>query len=214
MKLFSILNVAFAFAAPPTGGSGPVFHGSVSRIDAATRAEMIGSSWHRGCPVAIADLRLLRLVYLGFDDLVHRGRLIVHEGEARPIRRVFRTLFYAHYPFRRMRLVDAYGGSDDRSMAADNTSAFNCRHVGGPASPWSMHAYGKAVDVNPVENPYVQGSYVSPPAGESYVDRSRHAKGMIHDGDRVVRAFAAQGWKWGGYWTSPIDYQHFSTNGR
>jgi poly-gamma-glutamate synthesis protein (capsule biosynthesis protein) len=76
-----------------------------------------------------------------------------------------------------------------------------------------MHAYGKAVDVNPVENPYVQGSYVSPPAGESYVDRSRHAKGMIHGGDRVVRAFAAEGWKWGGYWTSPIDYQHFSTNG-
>jgi hypothetical protein len=213
MKLFSILNVAFALAAPPTGGSGPVFHGSISRIDAATRAEMIGSSWQEGCPVAIADLRLLRLDYLGFDDLVHRGRLIVHEAEARPIRRVFRTLFYARYPIRRMRLVDAYGGSDDRSMAADNTSAFNCRHVGGPSSPWSMHAYGKAVDVNPVENPYVQGSYVSPPAGESYVDRSRHAKGMIHGGDRVVRAFAAEGWKWGGYWTSPIDYQHFSTNG-
>jgi hypothetical protein len=213
MKLFSILNVAFALAAPPTGGSGPVFHGSISRIDAATRAEMIGSSWQEGCPVAIADLRLLRLDYLGFDDLVHRGRLIVHEAEARPIRRVFRTLFYARYPIRRMRLVDAYGGSDDRSMAADNTSAFNCRHVGGPSSPWSMHAYGKAVDVNPVENPYVQGSYVSPPTGESYVDRSRHAKGMVHGGDRVVRAFAAEGWKWGGYWTSPIDYQHFSTNG-
>jgi hypothetical protein len=213
MKLFSILNVAFALAAPPTGGSGPVFHGSFSRIDAITRAEMIGSSWHQGCPVAIADLRLLRMDYLGFDDLVHRGRLIVHEAEARPIRRVFRTLFYARYPIRRMRLVDAYGGSDDRSMAADNTSAFNCRPVEG-TSRWSEHAYGRAIDINPVENPFVSGTHVSPPRGRAYADRARRAPGMIHAGDAVVRAFAAVGWCWGGNWNSPTDYQHFSASGR
>jgi D-alanyl-D-alanine carboxypeptidase-like protein len=129
------------------------------------------------------------------------------------MRRVFRSLFVARFRIRRMHLVDAYGGSDDRSMAADNTSAFNCRRVGGSSSPWSQHAYGRAIDVNPVENPYVARSYVSPPAGANYADRSRRAKGMIHARDVVVRSFAAELWKWGGHWTYPKDYQHFSRNG-
>src|ERR671924_667618 len=115
---------------------------------------------------------------------------------ARAIRRVFEKLFYAGFPIRRMRLIDAYGASDDRSMDANNTSAFNCRFVAG-TTRWSMHAYGKAIDINPVQNPYVSGNHVSPDAGERYVDRSLDAKGMIHAGDRVVRAFARAGWEWG-----------------
>ena len=95
-------------------------------------------------------------------------------------------------------------------MAADNTSGFNCRFVGG-TTRWSMHAYGEAIDVNPVENPYVRGSTVSPPAGRAYLDRSRYRKGMAVRGGVLVRAFAAVGWKWG---ASFGDYQHFSTTGR
>jgi hypothetical protein len=106
--------------------------------------------------------------------------------------------------------VSAYGGDDDRSMAADNTSAFNCRFVGG-TTRWSMHAYGEAIDVNPVENPYVRGSAVSPPAGRAYLDRARERKGMAVANGVLVRAFAAVGWKWG---ASFGDYQHFSTTGR
>jgi D-alanyl-D-alanine carboxypeptidase len=99
-------------------------------------------------------------------------------------------------------------------MAADNTSAFNCRFVAG-TSRWSMHAYGLAIDINPIENPYVAGDHVSPPAGRPFADRSRDAKGMVHDGDEVVRAFAAIGWEWGGDWSGGVrDYQHFSVNGR
>jgi hypothetical protein len=144
---------------------------------------------------------------------VKRGRLVVHERHARRIRAVFKRLFEIEFPIRRMRLIDAYGGSDDRSLRANNTSAFNCRFVAG-TTRWSMHAYGLAIDINPVQNPYVAGSRVSPPAGEEYLDRSRDAKGMIHAGDKVVRAFATAGWEWGGYWTYPKDYQHFSSNGR
>lgn len=126
---------------------------------------------------------------------------------------VMRKLFEQGYPFRQMRLVDAYGADDHRSMAADNTSAFNCRTVAG-SSVWSEHAYGRAIDVNPIENPYVTDSgYVSPPEGAAYADRSRHAKGVIHDGGAVVRAFAAVGWEWGGDWAWPKDYQHFSATG-
>jgi hypothetical protein len=114
-----------------------------------------------------------------------------------------------------MRLVDDYGGGDRRSMAANNTSAFNCRSVVGRPGVWSQHSYGWAIDINPVQNPFVMsGGTVLPPAGEAYVDRSRRAPGMIHRGDVVYRAFASIGWEWGGDWSSSKDYQHFSATGR
>jgi len=214
MKLLTLFAVAAALLFPSRAGSvSPLFRGWVAVIDPATRSSMIGSSWHAGCPVPLRNLRLLTLDFWGFDGTVHEGRMVVNADQATRVRTVFRKLFYVHFQIRRMRLIDAYGGDDDRSLAANNTSGFNCRLVAGTTS-WSMHAYGRAIDVNPVQNPYVIGSHVSPPAGWRYVDRSLHAKGMIHGGDAVVRAFASVGWKWGGYWTSPTDYQHFSSNGR
>ncbi|HUQ22080.1 MAG TPA: M15 family metallopeptidase, partial [Gaiellaceae bacterium] len=116
----------------------------------------------------------------------------------------------ARFPIRRLQPVSAYRGSDDASMAADNTSGFNCRFVGG-TSRWSMHAYGEAIDVNPVENPYVHGGRISPPAGRAYADRSRDRAGMSTRGGVLVRAFASVGWNWGAGFG---DYQHFSTTGR
>jgi D-alanyl-D-alanine carboxypeptidase len=214
MGLFAALVAVVALTGPGSAaGEDPVFRGTISTISPSLRQWMIGRSWHRGCPVRIRDLRVLRLDFWGFDGTVRRGRMVVHANQAYRVRRVFHRLFDARFHIRRMHLVDRYDGSDHLSMARDNTSAFNCRRVGGPSSPWSQHAYGRAIDVNPVENPYVAGSYVSPPAGASYVDRSRHAKGMIHAGGVVVRSFASQDWKWGGYWTYPKDYQHFSRNG-
>ena len=131
----------------------------------------------------------------------------------RELRRVFRALFETRFPIERMELVDVYGADDDRSMAANNTSAFNCRTVEGSSS-WSEHAFGRAIDINPIQNPAVDGSEVSPPGGSRFLDRSRRAKGLIWANDQVVRAFAAIGWGWGGYWTSFKDYQHFSATGR
>jgi hypothetical protein len=173
----------------------------------------MASSWHPGCPVAIEDLRLLSLEYFGFDGRVHTGEMVVHREVARDVVTVFGKLFHAKFPIRRMRLVDDYGGDDDRSMAADNTSGFNCRPVTGGAS-WSEHAYGRAIDVNPIQNPYVTvAGTIEPPAGASFVDRSLRAKGMINAGDVVVGAFASVGWGWGGTWSNPTDYQHFSSTG-
>jgi hypothetical protein len=130
-----------------------------------------------------------------------------------PVVRCFHTLFDKRFHIRRMGLIENYGADDQRSMAADDTSAFNGRYVAGTRR-WSMHAYGIAIDIDPVENPYVSGSYVSPPAGRVYADRSLHRRGMIHARDKVVRAFAAIGWKWGGSWRPARDFQHFSANGR
>jgi hypothetical protein len=191
----------------------PTYQATVSRLDPETRQLMRGNSWHRGCPVALRDLRLVRLTYWGFDREAHRGRLVVHRRWADEMVTVFRRIYRARFPIRRVRLVDRYGADDETSMRHDNTSAFNCRYVAGTTT-WSQHAYGRAIDVNPVENPYVDGSYVSPPNGEAYADRSRERRGMIFKGDVVWRAFRRIGWEWGGAWRSLQDYQHFSANGK
>jgi len=190
------------------------FHGRVEQIDAELRQRMTGVSWHPGCPVGFAGLRLLTISHWGFDGAIHRGRLVVNRDQAGEMLAAMRSLFRLHYPIRQMRLVDAYGADDHRSMDADNTSAFNCRFVAGSGGVWSEHAYGRALDLNPLENPYVTASgYVSPAGGARYADRSQRAQGLIHRGGRVVRAFAAVGWEWGGAWPWPKDYQHFSSSG-
>jgi D-alanyl-D-alanine carboxypeptidase len=190
----------------------PRFRGTVAAIDRRTRARMRWS-WRPGCPVGLVELRLLGVRHWGFDRKVHHGELVVHRDQARAVLRVLERLFQLRYPIRRLRLVDHYRADDDRSMAANNTSAFNCRRVSG-TTRWSEHAYGRAIDLNPVQNPYVAGRHVSPPAGRPYANRTRRAPGMVHAGDAVVRAFAAAGWEWGGTWRSARDYQHFSATGR
>jgi D-alanyl-D-alanine carboxypeptidase len=190
-----------------------VFHGTIERIDAARARRMTGVSWHRGCPVALRDLRLLTFTHWGFDGEPHAGRLIVHRDVARDVVGAFRTLYADRFPIRRMIPVDAYGASDFRSIEADNTSAFNCRYVEG-TTRWSEHAYGRAIDVNPIENPYVSGGRTSHRASRPYLDRARHRPGMGYEGGALVRAFDAIGWGWGGRWTSAQDFQHFSASGR
>ncbi|MGH3137175.1 MAG: M15 family metallopeptidase [Gaiellaceae bacterium] len=189
------------------------FRGSIARIDSAQAKRMTGVSWRRGCPVALRDLRLLTLSHRDFGGRTRTGRLIVHRDVARDVLGVFRRLYDARFPIRRMTPVDAYGGSDFRSIEADNTSAFNCRYVEG-TTRWSEHAYGRAIDVNPIENPYVSGGRTSHRASVSYVDRSPRRPGMAYEGGLLVRAFDAIGWGWGGRWTSVKDYQHFSASGR
>jgi hypothetical protein len=201
-------------ASPARGGEGDEpFTGSVSRIDLDTRRLMVGSSWHAGCPTPLRALRLVRVTYRGFDAEPHRGRLVLHRRWADEILLVFRRLYRSGFPIRRVRLVDRFDADDRASMRHDNTSAFNCRYVDGTTT-WSQHAYGRAIDLNPVENPYVAGSHVSPRRGRHYLDRTDVRPGMIVPHEVVVRAFRRIGWDWGGRWTSAKDYQHFSANGR
>jgi hypothetical protein len=153
------------------------------------------------------------LPYVGFDGRAHRGALVVHHGAARDVVTAFRALYRARFPIRRMRPIQAYGGDDFASIEADNTSAFNCRSATG-SSRWSEHAYGRAIDINPIENPYVSGGETSHRASVRYLDRSRARRGMAVEGGVLVRAFDAVGWGWGGRWSSVKDYQHFSMSGR
>jgi hypothetical protein len=197
----AVLFAAVALALPA-----PEFKAEIAPV----RWDELRHSYRAGCPVAPAQLRTIHVSYWGFDGRPRVGAIVVARRVAPDVVVVFRKLWAARFPIRRLRPVSAYGGSDDASMAADNTSGFNCRFVGG-TSRWSMHAYGEAIDVNPVENPYISGSTVSPSAGRTYLDRSRYRKGMAVDGGVLVRAFASVGWEWG---ASFGDYQHFSTTGR
>ena len=183
------------------------------RLSPSMRRRITGVSWHRGCPVGLGGLRYLRIAYHGFDGRVHRGEMIANASAVGALRQALAGLFRAGFPIRRMRLVDDYGGSDYRSIEADNTSAFNCRPVTG-GSRWSEHAYGRAVDINPIENPYVSHGRTAHPASRAYLDRSRHRRGMAFAGGALVRAFKRVGWGWGGNWSDPTDYQHFSATGR
>ncbi|MEQ4305908.1 M15 family metallopeptidase [Plantactinospora sp. B6F1] len=189
---------------PPGALSG--FAYDISTVTAAD----LGASWRPGCPVGPEQLRRIRLGYWDFDGRPRVGTIVVHRSVAAEVVEIFATLYRERFPIRRLQPVDAYAGSDDRSMADDNTSGFNCRRaVTTGAEKWSAHAYGKAIDVNPAENPYLIGGRVLPPAGVAYRDRSGYRPGMAVRGGVLVEAFAAAGWQWGGGWRSP-DYQHFT----
>jgi hypothetical protein len=200
--------------ATPTTTATTTVPAAFTHLVATVTAADLPFTYHSGCPVAPGALRLLHLSYWGFDDRPHVGALVVDASVITQVVGVFETLFAAHFPIRRMQPVDAFGGSDPASMAADNTSGFNCRNaVASGPSRWSAHAYGEAIDVNPVENPYLEGGTVQPPAGGAFTDRGRVRPGMATPGTVVNRAFAAAGWLWGGRWAGAPDYQHFSKTG-
>jgi D-alanyl-D-alanine carboxypeptidase len=186
------------------------FSGTITTVSAGDLA----STYRPGCPVGPVALRMLHMSYWGFDDRPHLGTMVVNVAVTSPVLRVFAMLFRSHFPIRRMEPVAEFGGSDPASMAADNTSGFNCRPVPGSHPPaWSAHAYGEAIDVNTVENPYLAGGRVQPDAGAAYLDRSRLRAGMAAPGTVLNNAFASIGWLWGGRWSGSPDYQHFSKTG-
>lgn len=172
---------------------------------------MLRFTWHSGCPVGPTALRLLHLSYVGFDHQNHVGELVVNRGVVAGVERVFSRLYAERFPIASMRPEEAYGGSDPASMAADNTSGFNCRLAVAKGPPsWSVHAFGEAIDVNPVQNPYVEAGRVQPASGAHFVDRRDVRPGMALPGGVLVTAFFDVGWSWGGRWQSTPDYQHFS----
>jgi hypothetical protein len=174
----------------------------------AVTASMVPYTYRSGCPVRPSSLRLIALNYWGFDRKVHRGELIVRDAAVGKMIAAWTSTFASRFPIRQMRRVDRFGGSDIKSMAADNTSAFNCRRVTGNPYALSPHSYGWAIDINTVENPYLAANGVWYPSnGLSYRNRSSVRPGMLYSTSTPTRALVAQGYFWGGRWRSP-DYQH------
>jgi hypothetical protein len=208
MLLCALLAASQAGADPAKAAYGPI-------PDEVWR-NMQGKSWRADLPCPSRDqLALLRVPYLDFQGRVQMGALIVARSVAAKVAATFQEIYDSRkFRIYRMTLIDDFGGDDDRSMEADNTSAFNCRTTDRGAM--SRHALGLAVDINPVQNPYREGNVTSPEAGRPYdqpTKRRSDIPGVIVDGDVVTRAFARQGWRWGGHWKRTVDYQHFSSDG-
>ena len=180
----------------------------IDMIDEALYNEMLGKSFKENDVIQVDALRVLTLTYYGFDEKAHIGQMVVNQEVAEEVVSIFRALYEAKYPIEKINLVDQYDGNDDLSMAANNTSSFNFRVVSG-SDHLSMHSYGMAIDINPLQNPYITSKGVFPPEGKAFVDRNQNEKGMILEDDLCYRLFTEKGWTWGGQFKSVKDYQHF-----
>lgn len=195
------------------------FVSSIRPLPPQVRAELNGRFWQAGCPVPLSGLRLLTVSYWDFRGRVQTGQLVVNRSYAAGLAKVFRRLYDLRFPIRHMRLGDAYGPQRARPADEDVTYSFECRQAvpspctgGSGTGSWSEHAYGRAIDLNPIENPYVGCGRSRERASRPYLNRSRLRRGMVTPA--VVQAFRSIGWGWGGNWSGNTkDYMHFSASG-
>lgn len=184
-----------------------------SDINDATFRRMQGNSFKANCTVPRSQLRHLKLLHYTIDGKIQLGELVCNKDVSADLVDIFRKLFEARYPIERMVLIDEYGADDELSMNANNTACFNFRHVAG-TKVLSNHSMGKAIDINPLYNPYVKrhanGTLtISPKAGKAYANRSQKFNYKISRNDLCYKEFTRHGFKWGGDWKYTKDYQHF-----
>jgi len=195
--------------APLPVPGGEVFEATIERVPADILRR---STWSPGCPVAVEDLRYVRLPFWGFDDQPHGGELLVNASVAEDVVAVFRVLFETRFPIEDMRIVAGPDVVAPPTGDGNNTTAFTCRNATG-GTRWSEHAYGLAIDINPFHNPYIRGDVLIPELSRAYTDREWLRPGMVAPGDEVTEAFALIGWGWGGNWRTSKDWMHFSATG-
>jgi poly-gamma-glutamate synthesis protein (capsule biosynthesis protein) len=193
-----------ALLAPPARP----FHGEALAISDEIRARMTGASWRDDprCP-RFEELAYLRVDHVTFDGGTARGELVVAAALAPRALELFRRLYALGFPIRQMRLVDDFGASDDASMSADNSSSFNFRLIAG-TQLLSQHALGRAIDINPVENPWRRPDRLVPAEGQAFADRAVIRPGMFVRPGPVVAMLDEQGWEWGGDWQHAFDDHH------
>jgi len=192
------------------------FNYNISEITPEVKERMLkADSWRQSCPVPLVDLRYINVNHLNFDGETVSGEIIVHKDVADDVVNIFSELYEMGYPIKQMHLVSDFNADDWASIEAGNTSAFNCRPVTGNKKKWSKHAYGRAIDINPIENPYVSKTgHISHKASLKYKRRVHKVntpadKALLLKNDKATKIFKKYGWKWGGDWRTIKDYQHF-----
>ncbi|WP_430787656.1 M15 family metallopeptidase [Actinoplanes sp. G11-F43] len=175
-----------------------------TRVTTVTPAEANGDPARR-CPLPARELRRIEVRYLGFDSRAHDGHVIMHRTLVARTQRAFATLYRWRFPIMAMPPAVV----PDKTVL---TLGYECRYVAG-TKRWSQHAYGRAIDINPRQNPMIRGTYLDPPNSAKWIPRTNHHPGMLHAAG-AVPAFTREGFTWGGRWTTLKDYMHFSTTGR
>jgi hypothetical protein len=193
------------------------FSSKISLVDEKLKNEMLNSgSYKTDCPVEPYRLRAISVSYYDFEGKTHDdGEIVIMDAVANQVVNVFEELYALKFPIAKIKRIEHYNSSDDASMADDNSSSFNCRLITNGAST-SIHSYGLAIDINPIENPYIKNNqtdpgklYVLPKEGAKYLNRKNIRPGMT---ENVVDLFTKHGFRvWGGSWDDPIDWQHFQT---
>ena len=207
-RTFAIGQVLSEDDVERAGGIDALFWAEPIPDDVFSRME--GKSFGPDCTLSRDDLCYLRMLHADAEGRTLVGELVVNASVGDEVASIFRQLYDARYPIKKMRLVDDYGADDFASCSDGNTSAFNYRNIAG-STQLSNHALGLAIDINTFENPYCIPStgYIFPPEAERYADRSLYEPYMTHPGDICYELFISHGWSWGGDWSSPKDYQHF-----
>ena len=199
------------------GSQGAVWHPLPLCVDARITSDLahgIVRSWKEAVGSPKSDLAYVQVTHVNMHAQPTIGELVVQKEVASEVVQAMHSIFLARFSIAQMRLIDYWDADDDRSMADNNSSALCVRQITGGGRP-SLHSFGRAVDINPLLNPYVKCTHeaiiVAPKEGAEYVDRLKLSFGMISEGDAVVSAFTSHGWEWGGRWKSPspTDYQHF-----
>jgi len=167
-----------------------------------------GVTFHEDTPFGHDALTYLTITYADFDDESRVGHMIVAAEIGEEVLDIFRELYAIRFPIYQMRLIDYFDADDNLSLAANNSSAFNFRYIAGTTTI-SRHGFGMAIDINPIQNPYIRGETILPATGAAYLDRDNVRPGMIVKDCPVYTAFTSRGWIWGGDWTTPRDYHHF-----
>ena len=207
-----IISVLYSLQISAQGSEkheGRTFKSSISFIPQNIKKRMKLYTWRERCPLPLNDLCYVTLSYWGFDKKTHLGSLIVNRSLAKEVIQIFKLLYLHQFPIERMELMDVFKGNDDVAMAANNTSSFNCRDLTGEPGIFSQHSYGRAIDINPEINPYVDGKRILPSKGSKFVDRTRPYPGKIIKDGLVYKLFIKYGWDWAGCWYDVQDYQHF-----
>ena len=194
-----------------------------SELTEVQKEAMNGKSYIENPDISYDDLRYIKVLHYNFRHQIQVGELVVNQAIAEDCRQIFMELFQEEYEIHSMYLIDRYYEKDQArngeqvdisSINDDNTSAFHYRKIAG-TEVLSNHAYGMAIDINPLENPYVkeadlQQTVASPYKDyNSYKDRTAQRAHMISKDDACYRIFKAHGFQWGGEWNGNKDYQHF-----
>lgn len=203
------LLVSFTAAANAIKHSEDLFRSKITIIPALFQQQMKTSTWHAGCPEPIENLRYLSLTYWGFDKKSHQGVLIVHKAVADDLVQIFKILYQQKFPLEKMDPMELFNANDNAALAANNTSAFNCREVTDQPGIFSQHSYGRAIDINSKINPYTKGRLVLPASGMQFIDRNKPYPGKITKDSLIYKLFSQSGWDWGGNWYDVQDLQHF-----
>lgn len=169
---------------------------------------IVGNSYKENPNIAVSDLAYLKVRHYNFAHETAEGELIVSAKLAREVLEIFSELYDNEYEIEKIRLVDYYDSDDEKSMSDNNSSAFNYRKVAN-TDTISMHSFGRAIDINPLINPYIVGDKIMPANGVQYSDRNLAFLHKIDHDDICYKIFISHGWKWGGDWCNSKDYQHF-----